>query len=552
MNNVLTGVWAFVKKNPYSVLLTLFILWMCIGIFPLRCYETDGQEIILGCDVMYREGWSLPPVYSYEYRMQPLTTIMIVALKHLLPFFTCEQIYCFTTAVFSLVFLFGCVSFARHITQASKTRILIAAMLLPEMYAIAMYANTAIPAAACFIWALILLSKGRYILTGLLLCLAVLFRLDIVIVYPAVLPLMIFDGKSLKKAIVISAAYAVTVVVMGLFFFWLMNADALNTFGAYQKWNDIITSTGRILAILGFYSLAYFVLLPIGIGVMAFRKYWKELCLVLLPIVLVHTVFASFGNASKHFLYNAPFVIIAGVRALTWLEDVVRHRPLLKWTAIVAVVLFMVVSVRKGNVNMPWIYENPLTKAGVVVPFYETQRGETAYSVGLGAGFQVATGDENMLLTGHLFYSWYIHLFKQITGDWRKQQKAVIDEAPTSNILVLEYGTSAPISYEYLTEQYHFQQLEKMPETYRFTLSNPQRDLHFWRVVLDNPITDSQQVVNYIDSLSSDFLDGEAYLLSAPNYHGASYFMDELVPTGILEKKTDRLYKILNKKVEEK
>lgn len=552
MNNVLTGVWAFVKKNPYSVLLTLFILWMCIGIFPLRCYETDGQEIILGCDVMYREGWSLPPVYSYEYRMQPLTTIMIVALKHLLPFFTCEQIYCFTTAVFSLVFLFGCISFARHITQASKTRILIAAMLLPEMYAIAMYANTAIPAAACFIWALILLSKGRYILTGLLLCLAVLFRLDIVIVYPAVLPLMIFDGKSLKKAILISAAYAVTVVVIGLFFFWLMNADALNTFGAYQKWNDIITSTGRILAILGFYSLAYFVLLPIGIGVMAFRKYWKELCLVLLPIVLVHTVFASFGNASKHFLYNAPFVIIAGVRALTWLEDVVRHRPLLKWTAIVAVVLFMVVSVRKGNVNMPWIYENPLTKAGVMVPFYETQRGETAYSVGLGAGFQVATGDENMLLTGHLFYSWYIHLFKQITGDWRKQQKAVIDEAPTSNILVLEYGTSAPISYEYLTEQYHFQQLEKMPETYRFTLSNPQRDLHFWRVVLDNPITDSQQVVNYIDSLSSDFLDGEAYLLSAPNYHGASYFMDELVPTGILEKKTDRLYKILNKKVEEK
>ena len=548
MNKVLK----FVKENPYAVLLTLFILWMCIGIFPLRCYETDGQEIILGCDVMYSEGWSLPPVYSYEYRMQPLTTIMIVALKHLLPFFSCEQIYCFTTAVFSLVFLLGCISFARYITQASKTRILIAAMLLPEMYAIAMYANTAIPAAACFVWALILLSKGRYFLTGLLLCIAVLFRLDIVIVYPAVLPLMIFDGKSLKKAIVVSAAYAVTVVIVCLSFFWLMGADALNTFGDYQKWNEIITSTGRILAILGFYSLAYFVLLPIGVGVMVARKYWKELFLVLLPIVLVHTVFASFGNASKHFLYNAPFVIIAGVRALTWLEEMVRHRPILKWTAVVALVLFMVVSVRKGNVNMPWIYENPLTKAGVVVPFYETQRGETAYSVGLGAGFQVATGDENMLLTGHLFYSWYIHLFKQITGDWRKQQKAVIDEAPTSNILVLEYGTSAPISYEYLTEHYRFKQLEKMPETYRFTLSNPQRDLHFWRIVLDNPITDSQQVVHFIDSLSSDFLVGDAFLLSAPNYYGASYFMDELVPTGILEKKTDRLYKILSKKVGEK
>ena len=73
------GIIKFVDKNTYPVLLTLFILWMCVGIFPLQCYETDGQEIILGCDIMYREGWSLPPVYSYAYRMQPLTTILVVA-----------------------------------------------------------------------------------------------------------------------------------------------------------------------------------------------------------------------------------------------------------------------------------------------------------------------------------------------------------------------------------------------------------------------------------------------------------------------------------------
>ena len=552
MNQVFTAAWTFVKKNPYSVLLTLFVLWMCIGIFPLQCYEFDGQEITLGCDVMYREGWSLPPVYSYEYRMQPLMTVLLVALKHVLPFFTCEQVYCFLSAVLSLVFLLGCISFAHHITRASKTWILIAAMLLPEMYAIAMYANTAIPAAACFVWAMILLSKERYWLTGLLLCLAVLFRIDVVTAYPAILPLLIFDGKSWKRAIGISAAYGVTVVVVGLFFFWLMNAEALNTFGAYQKWSGIITASERFAAILGFYSLAYVVLLPLGVGVMAVRKYWKELFLVLLPILLTHYIFASFGNASKHFLYIAPFVIIAGVRALTWLKEVLRHRPVIKWAVIVAIVLFMVVSVRKGNLNMPWIYENPLTKAGVVVPFYETERGDTFYSVGLGAGYELATGDENMLLTGHLFYSWYIHLYKQMTGEWRKQQKAFIDKVPTSNILTLEYGSSAPISFEYLTENYHFKQLENMPETYRFTLSNPQRDLHFWRIVLDSPITDNQRIINYIDSLSSDFLDGDAYILSAPNYWGTYYFMDELVPKGILEKKAERLYKIVRKKVAEK
>lgn len=539
-------------NKTYLILLSLFLIWMGFGIFPLQCYETDGQEIILGCDVMYREGWSLPPVYSYEYRMQPLTTLMVVALKHLLPFLTCEQIYCFTTVVFSLVFLFGCITFVQHITKASKTLILIAAMLLPEMYAIAMYPNTAIPAVACFIWALIFLSRERYWLTGLLLCVAVLFRLDVVIVFPAIFPLLLFEGKPFKQTFSLSALYGVTVVVVCLFFFWLMGADALKTFDAYEEWNGIITKGERIVAIVGFYSLAYFILLPIGLGVIIFKKYWKELFLVLLPIVLLHIVFSSFGNASKHFLYNAPFVIIAGVRALSWLIDIVRPRPALKWIAIIGVMLYMTVSVRKCNLTLPWLNENPLSKVGMVTTLYETERGETGYSAGIGAGFQLVTNDENMLLTGHLFYPWYIHTIKQITGDWHQQQMIALDTAPTSNILTLEYGASAPIASEYLTEGYRFHQQENMPSTYRYTLSNEQRQLHFWRIVWKKAITDKQEVVEYIDSVAGYFPEGDAYLVPARNHYNSSYFMDELVPEGILEKKADKLYKIVRKKVGEK
>ena len=57
-------------------------------------------------------------------------------------------------------------------------------------------------------------------------------------------------------------------------------------------------------------------------------------------------------------------------------------------------------------------------------------------------------------------------------------------------------------------------------------------------------LTDSQELVSYLDSVSSHFLPGDAYLLSASNHYGASYFMDELVPTGRLEKKAEKLYKI--------
>ena len=545
MNNVMQGIIKFVDKNTYPVLLTLFILWMCVGIFPLQCYETDGQEIILGCDIMYREGWSLPPVYSYAYRMQPLTTILVVALKHLMPFFTCEQIYCFLTALAALLFLFGSISFVRHITKASKSLILLAAMLLPEIYAIAMYPNTAIPAAACFIWAMVLIVRQRMWLASVLLIVSVLFRLDILAVFPAVLPLLLFEGKPLKRALGLSLGYGVFVMALVVGLSLMLKTDWLGTYEEYQHNGPLITPAERILSITGFYSLAYFLLLPIGIGVIIAKKRWMELFVVLLPIVLIHYIYGAFGNASKHYLYNAPFVIIAGVRALEWLQGLLRKHAVLKWATVVALILFMTVSVRKWNLSVPWISNNPLNKVGVVVPLYETERAGTGYGLGIGAGFQLCTNDEDMLLTGHAFYPWYIHEIKRVMGDWRSQQKAAIDKVPTSNILVLEFGAAAPLSFEYMTEPYHFQQLEKMPEAYRYTISNAERDLHFWRVVLTAPLTDSQQVVDYINSVRKDFLDGECYLLSANNHYGACYFMDELVPQGILEKKADRLYKIL-------
>jgi hypothetical protein len=444
-----------------------------------------------------------------------------------------------------LLFLFGSISFVRHITKASKSLILLAAMLLPEIYAIAMYPNTAIPAAACFIWAMVLIVRQRLWLASVLLIVSVLFRLDILAVFPAVLPLLLFEGKPLKRALGLSLGYGVFVMALVVGLSLMLKTDWFGTYEEYQHNGPLITPAERILSITGFYSLAYFLLLPIGIGVIIAKKRWMELFVVLLPIVLIHYIYGAFGNASKHYLYNAPFVIIAGVRAMEWLQGLLRKHAVLKWATVVALILFMTVSVRKWNLSVPCISNNPLNKVGVVVPLYETERSGTGYGLGIGAGFQLCTNDEDMLLTGHAFYPWYIREIKRVMGDWRSQQKAAIDKVPTANILVLEFGAAAPLSFEYMTEPYHFQQLEKMPEAYRYTISNAERDLHFWRVVLTAPLTDSQQVVDYINSVRKDFLDGECYLLSANNHYGACYFMDELVPQGILEKKADRLYKIL-------
>lgn len=545
MNHSLRTLSDFVNKHTYLVLLTLFVMWMCVGIFPLQCYEADGQVITFGCDVTYREGWTLPPPYTYEYRQQPLITILITALKHVLPFFASEQIYYVFSVLCSFAFLIGCVEFGKQLIQVSRTRLLIAAMLLPEMYAIAMYSNSAIPAASLMVWALILTMRGRHWQSVLLLSLATWFRIDIVMVYPVILPLLYFGGRTFKQSFWQAAGYALAIVAISLSGFWLMNAQVFGTVGLYEKWNNIVTPMQRFYAIFGFYSLTYFILLPLGVYAISKGRRWKELFVVLLPIVVLHTVMAEFGNASKHFLYNAPFAVIAGVRGLQWLEEKLSRQAVLKWACIIMTVLLMTVSVRQRRSDVEWLAANPLNSIGIAVPLTSVQVGEREVSLALGAGPQIFTGDEYMLATGHFFYSWYVHSIKEQLKEWRAQQKAVLDTIPTSNILTFEYGASAPSAMEYMTEHYRFSKEQDMPWRYEFTVYNAQRKLNYWRVYLTVAEQENEKFVSYIDTLSSVIPPNEdGYVLTAPEHFGFSRFLDEIAKTGKVEKKADHLYRI--------
>ena len=542
MNHSRSTVFDFVNKHSYPILLTLFVLWICVGVFPLVCYETDGQMVTLGCDITFREGWTLPPPYTYEYRMQPLMTIVVVALKHLLPFFTCEQIYSVFTALAGIAFLTGCVEFGRYVTKASRTKLLIAAMLLPEMYAVAMYSNSAIPAAALMIWALLLTGRGLHWQSLALLCIAVWFRIDIVIIYPVILPLLYFGGMTFKRSFCVALAYAVAIVVITLPGFWLMNADALGTYGNFQRWNNIITPILRFYAIYGFYSLTYFLLLPLGIACIASQRRWKELFVVLLPILFLHLVMIKFGNASKHFLYNAPFVIIAGVYALSCIEKFLCRRPLLKWAVVCGVLVFFTVSVRRKQTDTAWLQENPLHNVGIVAPLFD--KGDIAVSIG--AGPQIITRDEYMLGSGQLFYSWYIHSIKEVMEGWREQQQAVLDTLPTTNILTFEYAASAPSASKFLIKGCHFSKEENMPWRYEYTVYDHQRKLRNWRVYLTEAEHDSRKFASYIDTLISVTpKDEEGYVITAADHFGFARYLDENVKMGKAEKKAEHLYRII-------
>ena len=454
MNSPLSLIWKFINQHSYFILFALFALWMLVGIFPLVCYEGDSLEVILGCEIMHQDGWSFPPIKGYEYRMQPLTYISVVAIRNILPIFTCQQIYCLITALSSFAFLIGCIEFARHITHEKRIRILLAAMMLPEIYAIAMYPNSAIPAAALFVWALICICHRRYLVATILMCIAPLFRVDVVAVYPAIFPLFMHEGKTLGKSIIYSAIYALTVVVVCLFFFWLFNARVLTSLNSYDHWNRTIPTSQVLITIFAYYSLAYIILLPLGLCLLIKNKFWKELLLVLLPIIILHYVYRQMGCAAKHYLYISPFVIIAGVRALSWIISVVRNRPLLKWVSIVLVILFNTVSLRVVPPSRPWFEDGFIYNAATIVPFGSTQISSTKVSLGVGAGQFVPTLDEKMIGSGHLFYSMYIHDIKKEMETTYAKLKTTLEKQTICNIQTVEWGISSYISSLFLKDQY--------------------------------------------------------------------------------------------------
>ena len=414
----------FLQQNRFSLLLMIFLVWMAIGIFPLYCYETDSMHVLAGCGIMVNQGITFPPLWTYEYSMQPLISLVVTVVGKTIPLLTVEHIYCLLIWIASVIFILGCLDFVNKVYHPrNKLYLLLALVLLPEMYAVGMYPNSAIPAAALFVWALCCIWDERYIVGLLLMVIAPLFRVDVLIVYPALLPLLWLRGKSFKQSLFLSIGAAVLIIVLLIFGFWLLNANPLDSFIGYQKWNVEIKRGAVMIAILGYYSITYLILLPLGIVIAVRRNLFKQLFLCLLPIVLLHFVYRSMGCAAKHYLYMSPFVILLGTIAIEYISQ--RGRTI-KLTAFVLLIIISCCSIAKINVKDTSLHY----RLPVRFVIKEFRRDNFLWSFGIGAGQHVATYDEHMLGTGYLLYPFYIHYFKQ---KQQQQTKDALDYLQTKN-----------------------------------------------------------------------------------------------------------------------
>ena len=398
-------------KYCYPILLTLFLLWMCVGVFPLYCYESDSMHTILGCGTLYRQGFTLPPVYSYAYDMQPLIYYLVAGVNCLVPFATCEQVFCLLTAVAAMLTVVASISFVHRLTGIRKEIVLLAFFLLPEVAAIGMYPNTAIFAMLPFVVALLCLSDGRMWTGVALLCVAPLFRVDIVMVYPVVFPLFLWSGDKFSPAVRKSATAAVAVVLCLVAGYWLLQANPLgNTLDGYGEWNNRISLKQNFYAIFTFYTALGFLLFPMGIYRIWKQKNFRLLAVVLVPVVLNHLVYSRMGCATKHFLYIAPFVVAGFAYALTCFLSLAKAKKAWRYVLGIALFVYLFGSIRFDVPSRPWLNQSySKTQTGPCLTLCKVPVGGLTMKFGVGAGFVVSTADELMLASGNFLLPFYIH-----------------------------------------------------------------------------------------------------------------------------------------------
>lgn len=416
-----------------------FIAWAIIGVFPLSCYESDAMHIIAGCNDIVTGGANIiSPRYTYAYDMQPLVTTLIVMIKRVIPLATCEQIYCMITAIAAAFLCVGSFKIAQNLTNGNKWGVLLSIFLIPEAYACAYYPNSSVLAMSIFVWGLLMIEKRRYIVAGILLVIAPLLRVDVFIVYPVIF-LILIRHQSLKSSVLISSIYAISVLTFSSVIFYILGANPLNSFFDYQGLVKAGSFASEVkFAIITFYTIPGFILVVIAIVTLCRNKKFILAATLIVPMLLIHYMFRSTGCATKHYLYLLPFVITLFYIAL---NAIVHWRSkLLKWSFIGCYILFLFGSVTIDLKNSPWRNDpDSEFNVGPRVNLATFTLANQTIHIGIGAGQPVPTFDEYMLVSGNAFYPLWIHRFKTIKDERRREAYELL-KGKDFDIMIAAWG----------------------------------------------------------------------------------------------------------------
>lgn len=320
------------------------------------------------------------------------------------------------TAIFALVMICLILAFAHKLSGLGPVKLLVALYLMPEAAALAFYPNSAVFVLTFFIGGLLFTLYRRVWVACALFCVAPLFRLDILYMYPIIVLLNVYVFGLCRRSVFVSLIDALLVGVVTYAGYYLFHADILYTLSEFDRWSDIIPLLKNLIANIGFYTILNFILVPVGLFLLYRRGKRSVFWIIVSALVTAHFVNRDFANASKHYCYLLPFVVIAIGAVMDWLWSMRNSRKWLTVCATVVIILFNIVSVSVVlNPDQADDY-NGLKKYRFVKEFYDIDFWGYRFEIGLGGGRDVNTADEIILLTGNFFYPSFIHNVKENDG----------------------------------------------------------------------------------------------------------------------------------------
>ncbi len=527
---------AIVNEKKYYFVVLLFILWTAIGAFPLICYEGDSQHIIAGMDLLCNNGFHLPPSYTYQYDMQPMVTVFIVAIKKVFPFLTCGQWYCLMSWIASWVFIISSIRLAEVITDVNKYAVLFAAFLLPEMYAIGMYANSAIFAAAIATTGFLCFATKKDIAGIILFCIAPTFRVDILLIYPVVFFILRWAGNDWEKAFVKSLVTALIVIVALVLFFYFLDANPFNSLGGLEIYKDNGAYASKVkFAVFSFYTLVNIILVPIGIYFFCKDKKWLPLVIALFPMIFWHAIFHDFGSATKHFAYLSPFVIMLTSIALAKGWVAISNKCLLKYSIIIALALFLTMSLRMdmNMKNKEWMNQ-PYSSAKMGPEINLVRLHKHNMTIGFGAGQLIPTSDEWMLCSGNLFYPFYIHTYKMRIKNILDSEHKYLTNVKGKHLYTFSWEGLFSFSDKYLNDGFGFKK-DKNPitggERFNYSKGSTQFDISY-----ELGYQDKNKIQETINKLKGK----KAYIITM--HENEEMLLRQIASTGIVDRVAENMY----------
>ncbi|MCC6454704.1 MAG: hypothetical protein IT328_07155 [Caldilineaceae bacterium] len=416
---------AFLPGLMFTALLT----YAMVGTFPIAAVEGDGLGIANGAAqiaTIGREATSL----AYRYNVQSGTYALTVFL-HKLTGVETFTLLSLLSALAAIVFILVSAALLSRMTKFPFASCGLALLLFQEAFTSAYYANSTVIAASFFVTAFWVVTFGdslfNLLLSGILLGVGSWMRFDLLLVTPAILPLL--HQGNWPRTLVRTAGVAVVTGITALLGLYLSGSgirQVLASAGSHRASLSSTTPNGTsgsfLLRLLEsndlrshvtFFTALLALLIVIGIIHLVRKRDWRTGGFALLGSVPCYIVYLGVMTTPKYLYYLIPFAALLALSAFSALASLSTKRHLLHRAILLLLGLLFVAQYITGwqfsSSARPYLHSsfpNVLTLFSTSTPV----TGVEEVALVIGAGSSVSTGDGRRLLSGIAFaplFQWY-------------------------------------------------------------------------------------------------------------------------------------------------